>query len=93
VNDVLLVQELLRVLLTISVLVFNSDRHLTLVIQRLILLADLVILLLEILNLVNIDVALVLISSSTSLSPALKLLFSFIIRLKLLVSHFIVIVV
>jgi hypothetical protein len=93
VNDVLLVQELLRVLLTISVLVFNSDRHLTLVIQRLILLADLVILLLEILNLVNIDVALVLISSSTSLSPALQLLFSFIIRLKLLVSHFIVIVV
>jgi hypothetical protein len=93
VNDVLLVQELLRVLLTISVLVFNSDRHLTLVIQRLILLADLVILLLEIFNLVNIDVALVLISSSTSLSPALQLLFSFIIRLKLLVSHFIVIVV
>jgi hypothetical protein len=93
VNDVLLVQELLRVLLTISVLVFNSDRHLTLVIQRLILLADLVILLLEIFNLVNIDVAFVLISSSTSLSPALKLLFSFIIRLKLLVSHFIVIVV
>jgi hypothetical protein len=93
VNDVLLVQELLRVLLTISVLVFNSDRHLTLVIQRLILLADLVILLLEILNLVNIDVAFVLISSSTSLSPALQLLFSFIIRLKLLVSHFIVIVV
>jgi hypothetical protein len=54
---------------------------LALVIQRLILLTDLVVLFFKVFNLVNVDMAFVLIGSSTPLFPALKLLFGFFIRL------------
>lgn len=80
----LLVEELLRVLLTVY-FVFNSDRHLALVVLGLFLLTDLVVFVFEVLNLIHVDLAFVLVSSPTPLSPALQLFLSLLIWFKLLV--------
>jgi hypothetical protein len=76
---VLLVQELLRIFFTIN-FVFNSDRHLTVIVLGLLLLACLVFFF-KVFNLVYIHMTFVLISGSTPLTPALKLFFSFLIGL------------